>query len=197
METLFFAWPYTLADAVNAFFLYSFFGWCMECIVIRREKGVWENRGFVHLPFCIIYGFGTMLGYVVLKPFSFNWIVLYVAGAAVATVFEYLTARLMLRVFGTLWWDYSKKKWNYKGILCLESTLGWGVIAVALFAVMHRTMYSIVTRVPERFAGPLALALLCAYTLDFALSTYGAMTAARAQQPQAVQAAAGKGAAEK
>ena len=51
---------YTYADAVNAFFLYSFCGWVMECIVIRREKGVWENRGFVHLPLCIIYGFGAM-----------------------------------------------------------------------------------------------------------------------------------------
>ena len=36
---------------INAFFLYSFLGWVMECIVIRREKGRWENRGFAHLPF--------------------------------------------------------------------------------------------------------------------------------------------------
>ena len=43
--------PYMI---INAFFLYSFLGWVMECIVIRREKGVWENRGFVHSP-CLLY----------------------------------------------------------------------------------------------------------------------------------------------
>ena len=46
---------------IDAFFLYSFLGWCMECVVIRREKGEWENRGFVRSPFCIIYGFGARL----------------------------------------------------------------------------------------------------------------------------------------
>ena len=69
---LFFDGAYTYADAVNAFFLYSFFGWIMECIVIRREKGYWENRGFVHLPLCIIYGFGAMLGYAALRPLADN-----------------------------------------------------------------------------------------------------------------------------
>lgn len=39
------------------FFIYSFFGWAMECIVIRKQLGYWENRGFAKLPFCVIYGF--------------------------------------------------------------------------------------------------------------------------------------------
>lgn len=86
---------------IDAFFLYSFLGWCMECVVIRREKGEWENRGFVRSPFCIIYGFGAMLGYALLRPFAGNYVVLYVVGAVAATAFEYLTALLMLRLFGT------------------------------------------------------------------------------------------------
>ena len=177
METLFFASPYTPADVVNAFFLYSFLGWCMECVVIRREKGAWENRGFVHLPFCIIYGCGSMLGYVVLKPFSYNYIVLYLAGAVVATVFEFLTAKLMLKLFGTLWWDYTNKPFNYKGILCLESTLGWGVIAVLLFAVMHRVALFAVTRVRGVASWTIAALLVCAYALDFILSMRAALEA--------------------
>lgn len=28
------------------FFIYSFFGWAMECIVIRKQLGYWENKGF-------------------------------------------------------------------------------------------------------------------------------------------------------
>lgn len=46
----FYAQPYAVHDVINAFFVYSFFGWVMECIVIRHDTGVWENRGFVRLP---------------------------------------------------------------------------------------------------------------------------------------------------
>ena len=59
MGTIFYTAPVAPHVLINAFFLYSFLGWVMECIVIRREKGRWENRGFAHLPFCIIYGFGV------------------------------------------------------------------------------------------------------------------------------------------
>ncbi|MEG0338764.1 MAG: putative ABC transporter permease [Oscillospiraceae bacterium] len=155
---------------LNAFFLYSFLGWIMECIVIRREKGHWENRGFVHIPFCIIYGFGAMIGYIVLKPFSFNWLLLYVASAVIATAFEFLTANLMLRLFGTLWWNYDNKPFNYRGIVCLESTLGWGIIGILLFGGMHNLIFTIVGKLPNNIASFTAFVLVCCYVVDFAIS---------------------------
>lgn len=91
MGTIFYTAPVAPHVLINAFFLYSFLGWVMECIVIRREKGRWENRGFAHLPFCIIYGFGAMLGFALLRPFSGNYVLLYLVGAVLATLFEYLT----------------------------------------------------------------------------------------------------------
>lgn len=156
--------PYVL---VNAFFIYSFMGWVMECIVIRREKGFWENRGFARVPFCIIYGFGAMLGYLLLKPFSHNYFLLYLVGAVCATAFEYLTARLMLRLFGTFWWDYTNKPFNYKGILCLESTLGWGVIAVFLFAFMHKFVVGVSLAMPRTVGLMMAVILSIVYAVDF------------------------------
>ncbi len=82
----------------------------MECVVIRRERARGKTAAFVKSPFCIIYGFGAMLGYALLRPFSGNYVLLYVVGAAAATAFEYLTALfLMLRLFGSFWWDYTNK----------------------------------------------------------------------------------------
>ncbi len=172
--TIFYTAPVAPHVLINAFFLYSFLGWVMECIVIRREKGRWENRGFAHLPFCIIYGFGAMLGFALLRPFSGNYVLLYLVGAVLATLFEYLTARLMLRLFGTFWWDYTNKPFNYKGILCLESTLGWGLIALLLFAFLHRLVFRAVLLIPDRVGLAAAFLLVCAYAVDFAVSAYQA-----------------------
>lgn len=176
--------PVVLHVFFNAFFLYSFMGWIMECIVIRREKGKWENRGFAHLPFCIIYGFGAMLGYAILRPISDNYVLLYIVGAVLATAFEYLTARLMLRLFGTFWWDYTNKPFNYKGILCLESTIGWGFIAVLVFAFLHRGVFQVVMRIPPRISRDVAVLLVGAYTIDFAISMRQSLRRAHAAREE-------------
>ena len=86
------------------FFAYSFFGWAMECVVIRIQLKRWENRGFARLPFCVIYGFGTFIAYNIFAPIEHNYVALYFAGCVCATIFEYLTARLMLKLFGSVWW---------------------------------------------------------------------------------------------
>jgi len=70
--------------------------------------------------------------------------VLYLAGALLATIFEYLVARLMQFIFGSVWWDYNDKPFNYKGILCLESTLGWGLYTILMFGFLQKFVVRIV-----------------------------------------------------
>ena len=50
-----------------------------------------------------------------LRPFAGNPVLLYLTGAFIATVFEYLVGRAMLRIFGEVWWDYREKPFNYQG----------------------------------------------------------------------------------
>ena len=65
---------------------------------------------------------------------------LYLAGAFTATVFEYMVGRLMLRLFGEVWWDYREKPFNYQGIICLESTIAWGFYAVIIIGYLHQAV---------------------------------------------------------
>ncbi|MEG2054151.1 MAG: putative ABC transporter permease [Oscillospiraceae bacterium] len=188
----FFLWEFSLpstavqlAGLVNTFFLFSFLGWVMECIVISiQDKHFTLNRGFVHGPFCIIYGFGSMLGYLIMKPFSFNYVLLFCIGAVLATAFEFLTAKLMLKFLGNLWWDYSKKPFNYKGILCLESTLFWGVVSVSLFAFLYDGVCSLATKIPPFLATKIAFLLVAYYAVDFAVSIYHSLCAKSEEEQQ-------------
>ena len=96
------------------FFIYSFLGWAMECIVIRKQLGYWENRGFAKLPFCVIYGFGVFIAFNTFAPIENNYPAIYAAGCICATAFEYMTARIMLKLFGEVWWNYDHERFNYK-----------------------------------------------------------------------------------
>lgn len=170
--------PVNLSPAliVLTFFAYSFLGYVLECIVLTVEKrSVVVNRGFAsHLPFCIIYGFGAMTGYAVLEPLADNAVLLFLAGALGATVFEFLVAQIQIRLFGDFWWDYHKKRLNYRGIVCLESTLAWGIAAILVVRVAHRAVVGLVSRIPSHIAVVLAVGLVAAYLADFAWSARAA-----------------------
>ena len=149
------------------FYIYSFLGWAMECVVIRIQLGRWENRGFARLPFCVIYGFGTFIAFNIFKPIEHNYIALFILGSICATAFEYATAQVMLKLFGKVWWNYDHRPFNYKGILCLESTIAWGVLCITIFGVINYFVQGAVLLINERIALYLGVGLVCAYLLDF------------------------------
>ncbi len=149
------------------FFIYSFFGWCMECVVIRYQLGYWENRGFSKLPFCVIYGFGCLGAFTLFAPFSAHPVLLFFAGCIGGTAFEYAVAMVMIKLFGELWWNYDHKRFNYKGILCLESTIAWGVICVLLFKIVNVKIKHMVLAINPIVVRVVSLVLLTAYLVDF------------------------------
>lgn len=156
-----------IAHLVIWFFIYAFLGWCMECVVIRIQLNHWENRGFARLPFCVIYGFGVFFAMNLFAPLEGNYPALYVAGALGATSLEYLTAQIMIKMFGEVWWNYEHLPFNYKGILCLQSTLGWGLLALIIFGFLNGVIEKSVMRIDYRGACVLATVLVVTYICDF------------------------------
>lgn len=122
---------------VAAFVIYSMLGWLVESIYMSFCNKRLTNRGFAKSPFCPIYGFGAVFGYLILSPLKGQPVFLYIFGAALATTFEFLVGKCMIRLFGKLWWDYNEKPFNYKGIICLESTVAWGFYALGIVHFVH------------------------------------------------------------
>ncbi len=140
---------YDLYHLVACFFLFSIIGWVVESIYMSFCNKKLTNRGFMTGPFCPIYGFGATAGYILLHPFADHIVLLYLAGALLATVFEFLVAKLMIKLFGEVWWDYNDKFCNYKGVVCLESTLAWGVYAVIIITFLFDKVMSFVDKYPH------------------------------------------------
>ena len=156
---------------INCFFAFSLFGYILECIVLTIEnRKLVYNRGFGHGPFCIIYGFGAVLAAVLLGPVSDSMVKLYFCSMMMATTMELITARIMVWLFGAFWWDYSKKKYNYKGMICLESSLGWGLLGIVFFRVLNVQVQGAVSRIPAAVDRYVAFGLLLFYAADFLYS---------------------------
>jgi len=154
---------------VQWFIIYSILGWAIESAYMSVCSRKLTNRGFVRGPFCPIYGAGAITVYFLLSPLEGNYILLYACGAIIATAIEYLTARIMIRLFGEVWWDYNEKPFNYKGILCLESSIAWGVYTLVLFLFLQGAVEKIATAYPKGAGILFARAAVIYYLVDFIL----------------------------
>lgn len=157
-----------LYHIIAAFMIYSMLGWLVESIYMSICNRKVTNRGFGKGPFCPIYGFGGVLGYLILHPLEGRYIQLYIAGALIATAFEFLVGKLMLVLFGELWWDYNDKPLNYKGIVCLESTIAWGFYAVIIIMFLNAKVMNFIDRYSYELGVKVCMALFAVAALDFA-----------------------------
>lgn len=100
------------------------------CLVIR---GRWESHVVAMLgPFNALYGAGAVLFFCVAALLKNKNIFLKVALiTAIATVLELLCGILLADGLGMKAWDYSNAFLNYRGMICLSFTLGWGGAGLA------------------------------------------------------------------
>lgn len=158
---------------ISAFIIYSMLGWLVESIYMSFCNRKITNRGFGRGPFCPIYGFGGVVGYLILHPLNGKYIQLYLVGALLATAFEYLVGRLMLKMFGEVWWDYNDKPCNYQGIICLESTVAWGFYAIIIIAFLHGKILNFIDRYDYQFGVRACEIILLLVTVDYLIKLHG------------------------
>lgn len=133
---------------LNYFIIYSFMGWCLETIYASINKKEFVNRGFLHGPFCPIYGFGCLSIIVVLKPIETNYIFLFWGSVLLTSIIEYITGFILETVFNSTWWDYSDKSYNLHGRICLSFSVIWGFISIFILKVVHPYIVYAVNLIP-------------------------------------------------
>lgn len=132
---------YNILDAFLMFFLYSFLGWCMEIGYNGITEGHYVNRGFLNGPVCPIYGVGGTLVVLCLTPLKSNIVFLFSVSVILCTVIEFITGWVLFKLYKTRWWDYSDKKFNVGGFICLQFSVGWGFACIGLMYFLHPLLY--------------------------------------------------------
>lgn len=159
-------------EVVMWFLTYSMMGWLVESIYMSFCNHKITNRGFAKGPFCPIYGFGALTVFFILRPYSDNSILLFFLGSFLATTLEFLTALVMKRIFGEIWCDYHEKPFNYRGIICLESSIAWGFYTLFLFMFLQNIVAAFVAMIPVRAGRAIGNLILIGYIMDFSATIY-------------------------
>lgn len=166
---------YTAVQWLFFFYFYCFFGWIFESTFVSVKSRHFVNRGFMRGPFLPIYGSGAIMMLVVSMPFQDNIFLTYIAGCIGATVLELVTGVVMEALFKVRYWDYSNQKFNYKGHICLSSTVGWGFLTILMTEFLHKGVEKVVFAIPENIVTVLTIILSVYIVVDFTLSFKAAM----------------------
>jgi len=121
-------------------------------------------------PFLPIYGSGAIMMLVVSMPFQDNVVLTYLAGCVGATILEYITGVTMEALFKVRYWDYTKKRFNFQGHICLGSTVAWGFLTILMTEIVHIPVEKLMLSIPEQILTAVTLILTAVILVDFALS---------------------------
>lgn len=152
------------------FTIYSFLGWLAETIYCSIPAGKFVYRGFLNGPFCPIYGFGALLVIFLLEPFSGNLLLLFLAGVIVTSTLEYITSFVLEYIFHMTWWDYSKKKFNINGRVCLLNSTLFGILSVIAVDFLHPGVKGLVARLRPSYIPLIAGGFFLYFLGDFIIT---------------------------
>ena len=83
---------------------------------------------------------------------------------------EYITGTVMENLFGVRYWDYTDKKFNFRGRICLEATVLWGFFTLAMVEVIQPPIEHMVMMINDRVLYYMTWGITVVFTFDFASS---------------------------
>lgn len=160
----------TFFDFMLLFFAYSCIGWICECIYCSIPQKRFVNRGFLTGPICPVYGFGALLVLFLLDPLSDYPVAVFILGVLLTSILEYITSVILEALFHMKWWDYSNKKLNIHGRVCLLNSTLFGLLSIALVYVIHPPITHFIERLSMQTVLVVGSSLTTLLAVDVTLS---------------------------
>lgn len=161
----------SIEQYIFSFFIYAFLGYLCEvayCSICQRHL---VNRGYLYMPICPIYGFGAILIIFTMNPIIDMWYLVLILGILLTSSLEYLTSYIMELIFHMRWWDYSQRKFNINGRVCLRNSLMFGALVMLVMYVLVPIVQNIMDWIGPLGIWIINIILLVGLIVDFIFST--------------------------
>lgn len=164
---------YSFWILVIVFFIYSVTGYIIEVTSCSLTwKKVTLSRGYLIGPYIPIFGFGGIFMTYLLRQYENNIIDLFINSMVGCCLIEYFTSLLLEKIFKLRWWDYSDKRFNINGRVCLENGFWFGVCGVVFVKYIHPVLINFLYSFPTKVIYVLGIVFLSILLIDFFISTF-------------------------
>lgn len=155
------------------FITYSIIGYLVEvCYSYFETKDFTFNRGFLIGPYIPIFGVGSIIITLVLTKYRNDILILFIIGAVLSAILEYITSVILEKIFKLRWWDYSKYKYNINGRICLEVASLFGIGAVVIIKLLNPIFYKALLLIPQSYILLISIIIFLVFITDFIITIF-------------------------
>lgn len=164
-----------ICRCICLFIIYSLVGWVYESLFCTISGGKWENRGFLYGPVCPIYGTGAVAISLVMMLAESSGVVLepwkiFMISVIGSVILEFTTSWVLEELFHAVWWDYSNLPFNLQGRISLFTSLGFGVLGLAVVYKIAPFTSSVMDKISPIVTELLAFVFVFIFAVDLTLT---------------------------
>ncbi len=160
-----------IIDYFLLFMIYSIAGWILEVVLKYKEHKRFIDRGFLIGPYCPIYGYGALLITVILYRYQNDPMILFFMTIFISGILEYFTSWAMEKLFKARWWDYSKRKFNIEGRVCLGTLIPFGIFGLIITYITNPFLLNCLNSFNRRMLNVISVILFIIFIIDNIIST--------------------------
>lgn len=165
-----------ISELFWCFVVFSILGMLMEMLFCYITTGVIESRqGLVWGPFCPIYGVGAVIGILVLDSVKESRVKLFINGAILGGIVEYVISYMLEAIYGTRFWDYTYLNYNLNGRICILYSIFWGMLAVVVMRKIDPLFRKLASQIQKRKITKIIEGIIFGFLVIDALSTVWAV----------------------
>lgn len=164
----------TFSDILLLFIVGGLLGFIIETIYCYLLKGTLERRsGVIYSPFNPVYALGAVLMTTLLGPLGeWNLFALFVGSAVLGGLFEAACSLFQEKVYGTVSWDYSGRRFSFLGgRTSLIYMIFWGILGTVYVGAIHPFLFSLFGKIPAAIKIPVVAVLMLFLLYDLWLSS--------------------------
>ena len=153
-----------------SFIFYSFLGWCFEMVHMGITTKEVVNRGFFNGPIIPIYGVGSLIIIILLNDIKENFFMTLISIILICSILEYTTSYFMEKFYKIRWWDYTDKKFNLNGRICLETMSMFVIMALGVIYYINPLFMNFILKIKPNLLYVIGITLLILFIIDYAFS---------------------------
>lgn len=153
------------------FIIYSVLGWIVETLTCSLLQKKWvKDRGFLMGPYCPIYGTGALAMILFLSQYKHDLLTFFILAIVYASIIEYFVSYLLEKLFKARWWDYTDKKFNVNGRICLSNCVLFGFMGILVVYFVQPFLFNLLSYIPKPYFIAVALVIFVFFLIDIIIS---------------------------
>jgi len=159
------------------FMLYSIIGWIYEVFLeVVIYKWGFSNRGVLYGPYCVIYGFASLIFIITLSKLkkckikmgkiSITPILIFLGIILISTIIELIGSYIMELITEDWMWDYSNYAFNFQGRIALNPSLRFGIGGMVFLYVFQPIFEKFTTQISSKFLNIISITIVVVLLLD-------------------------------